>query len=420
MIPYFQRLGNRIERSWCERSYNEEVFAALAAAALEHEPAIAAVEPAAIVDWVFGPCHPFRQLSDGALFGEPPVMVYQAARFYIEVLFWLSSTPSIHQHAFSGVFQVLAGASVHSHWRFATERAINSRMLCGRLERVSTEILRPGDLRTIRAGNRLIHQLFHLEVPSVTLVVRTYQERAHLPQFDYLLPGLALDPDGRDGLRTRRVLLLEGLAGGAAGRLRGCAEKLIASGDLETIFYLFSTLARKKIDADLLAGLYDLARERHGSVVDLFAEVCERERRTQKLLALRRRIADPEARFLLALLMLLPDRDAIVETFRRQLPGSDPLAAIDRSLAGLSGKEKIGFDFDDVKRLTFRALVEGVDEEGLLERLRARFDDVDAHRDRLLQNAREMASADVFQTLFSDSPLHGRPPASAATGARAE
>lgn len=407
MIPYFQHLGECIERAWLERSYDEEIFSELVQGNLERNPPIEHVGVTDIIDWVFGSSQEFRQPRQTQLFGEPPVMLFQARRFYIEALFWLSGTTAIHEHSFSGVFAVLAGSSVHSHWRFVPERSINSRMICGRLERVATEILRPGGMRPIHAGDRLIHQLFHLELPSVTIVVRTFGERRHLPQYSYLPPGLAIDREDSDELRTRRLILLDGMARGHIEGLQNYSRTLIENGDLETLFYGFSTLSHRKIEGGLLDELYRSARERHGEVVDLFRRVCEEERRTRIVTALRSKVTDPEGRFLLALLMLMPDRDAIFETIRLQFPDVEPLAAIETWLEGMSGKETIGFDFSDENRLIFRSLVEGLDAESLLQRLRNEFqgDSVDTHRDRLLDHAKKLAKSDLFFPLLSMSPL---------------
>ncbi len=406
MISYFQNLGERIERAWLERNYDEEVFSLLAQEALEQDPPTENVEVADIIDWVFAASHTFRQPHRAYLFGEPPVMLFQSIRFYVEALFWLSGTTTIHEHSFSGAFAVLAGSSVHSHWRFVTERVINSRMLCGQLGRVHTEILHPGSMRPIHAGDRLIHQLFHLDLPSVTIVVRTYGERRHLPQYSYLLPGLAIDREDGDELRRRRLIFLDGMARGQIDGLQKYACRLIASCDLETLFYMFSTLSSQKVDQDLLEDLYGIARERHGDIVDLFRSVCDGERRTRVVTALRSKIHDPEARFLLALLMLMPDRDAILETIRLQFPDVEPLAAIETWVAGMSGKT-IGFEFNDENRLIFRSLVEGLDTEGLLQRLRSEFreDSVNAHRDWLLDHAKQLARSDLFHPLFLRSPL---------------
>jgi hypothetical protein len=406
MLSYFQRLGERIERAWLLHNYNEEIFPQLALGELEREPPHEQVAVREIIDWTFDPIE-VQQPSRGHLFGEPPVMLFQAPRFYIEALFWLSGTTEIHEHAFSGVFAVLAGSSVHSHWRFVPERTINSRMLCGRLERVATEILCPGGMRVIQSGGRLIHQLFHLEVPSVTIVVRTNVERNRLPQLGYLPPGLALDPDDQDGLLTRRLVFLEGMARGELDGLREHALKMIETGDLEALFRMFSMLTRRRVDRALLDELYDRARQRHGEAVDLLRQACEGERRIRVVRALRSRVSDPEARFLLALLMLMPDRDAVFETIRCQYPDAEPLELIERWLAGVWQKETIGFELSDLNRHLFRGLVEGLDADSLVRRLQAEHagDPLAADRDRLLAHAKSFARSALFHPLFSHSPL---------------
>lgn len=407
MIPYFQGLGDRIERMWREQDYGEEVFPQLVCDVLENDPPDKRVKVEDIIDWTFDSLQLFQQPRDRNLFGEPPIMLFQGVRFYIEALFWFSGTTAIHEHAFSGVFTVLAGSSVHSHWRFTPERTINSRMICGKLERVSTEILRPGGIRPIHAGDRLIHQLFHLEMPSVTIVIRTYEERRHLPQYKYMPPGLAIDPEDRDGLRTRRLIFLDGMARGQIDGLLKYARKLIENSELETTYYAFSVLTRRKVNNSILENLYGAARQRYGDVVDLIKNVCREERRTRIVTTLRSKVSDPQARFLLALLMLMPDRDAIFEAIRLQFPDAEPLATIETWLEGISGKKTIGFDFTDVNRLIFRSLVEGLDTEGLLQRLRTEFreDSIDTHRDRLLDHAKQLAKSDLFLPLVSQSPL---------------
>jgi hypothetical protein len=409
MIPYFKDLGERVEQAWRLHSYNEEEFPHLVLDELARNPPFQCVTVEAIVEWIFSPSQNLLQPSPRALFGEPPVTLFQAPRFYIEALFWLSGTTSIHEHGFSGVFAVLAGASVHSHWRFVSNRAINSRMLCGSLERISTEILRPGGMRPISSGSRLIHQLFHLEVPSVTIVVRTYVDRNHLPQYQYLPPGLAIDPEDNDSLRMRRLIFLDGMVRGQIKGLRDYALKLVDAGDLETIYYMLSALCRRKLDKGFYEELCGFARERHGDIIDLFKEVCEAERRTRIVRSLRSKILDPEARFLLALLMLMPDRDSIFEAVQLQFPEIEPLTAIETWLANMSGKEIIGFELNDENRIIFRSLVEGLDADGLLQRLRTEFqaESVNANRDRLLDHAKQLARSDLFYPLLSSSPLRG-------------
>ena len=49
------------------------------------------------------------------------------------------------------------------------------------------------------AGPEFIHSLFHLERPSMTVVVHNGSSGQPFPQYDYRLPGLGFDvlPPGR-------------------------------------------------------------------------------------------------------------------------------------------------------------------------------------------------------------------------------
>lgn len=410
MLTYFKTLGERIEFAWRAHSYDEAIFSQLVLDSLSGDPPSSRVEVGDIVDWAFSPLHDFLQPeSGGRLFGEPPIVLFQAPRFYIEALFWHSGTTDIHEHAFSGAFAVLSGSSVHSHWKFSCERVINSRMLRGRLDRVSTEILGPGDVRPIHSGGRLIHQLFHLESPSVTIVVRTYLNRNSLPQFKYILPGLAIDTESVGSLLTRRLMLLSSMVNKSShADLRNYAGVILTSGDVEALYHTLSHLVRHQVSADLMAELYAMARQCYGDeILEFFRKVCEGERRTRAVVASRSKVLDPNARFLLALLMLMPDRASILEAIQLEVPDADPVSIIEGWIERISGRV-LGFDFNDVNRILFRSLVEGLEAEELLQRLRNEYswEPVDAQTDRrLVERARKLATSDLFFPLFSESPL---------------
>lgn len=410
MLEYFRKLGEQIDQAWRRYSYDESLFPQLSQDLVGENPPIQSVAAEDILDFIFRTDQPFMQPTPRILFGEPPVTLFQAARFYIEALFWFSGTTSIHEHGFSGTFSVLAGSSVHSEWKFSPERTINSRMMTGRLERFGTQILHPGDSRAIRSGSRLIHQLFHLELPSVTIVVRTYGERNRLPQFEYLRPGLAIDPEAVDPLRTRRLMFLDAMARGQMSGFREYASKLIEVSELETVYYMFSDLTRRKADKDIISELYDLARRRYGNIIDLFSEVCDAERRTRLVVSLRSKIKEPGPRFLLALLMLVSDRDSILGLIRSEFPGSGPLSKIDEWMDAMSGKDIIGFDYNPENKAIFKALVSGLSEEELLDQLRSEFQasTIDANRDRLLSHASQIARSELFRPLLSECRLKER------------
>ncbi len=115
---------------------------------------------------------------------------------------------------------------------------------------------------------------------------------------------------------------------------------------------MFSILTRRKVGAELLGALYAAARERHGEAIDLFEEACSWESRERIVTGLRAKTTDPGFRLLLALLMLMPDRDAVYEAIRVLHPEAEPLSTIETWLEGTS-KDTIGFPFDDTNRILF-------------------------------------------------------------------
>ncbi len=131
------------------------------------------------------------QVDLSAKFGQPPLTVYSGRDFRIEVLFWVQGVPAIHQHSFSGAFHVMHGSSLQSLWDFEPTEQVAMRLAFGRVSLKKAELLRKGDSRPIIAGNRLIHSTFHLDRPSLTVVVRTVGETDQLPQYSYLPPTIA-------------------------------------------------------------------------------------------------------------------------------------------------------------------------------------------------------------------------------------
>ena len=101
---YFRRLGDAIERDWYRVSYDERRLAEIATAHLSATPAHAACSPRQLLHELSSHRAVVSQQQN---FGQPPVTVYRAPRFYIELLFWQESTTAIHQHGFCGAFTLL-------------------------------------------------------------------------------------------------------------------------------------------------------------------------------------------------------------------------------------------------------------------------------------------------------------------------
>jgi hypothetical protein len=121
-------------------------------------------------------------------FSDIPLMAYRHPQFCIEILHWLHATTSIHEHSFSGAFMVLAGSSLHTRYSIALRHRFDDDLAAVDATASGSERLHKGSVRRIDRGHEgLVHSLYHLESPSVSLVVRTYGER---DQFSLLRPGL--------------------------------------------------------------------------------------------------------------------------------------------------------------------------------------------------------------------------------------
>src|SRR4029453_1837766 len=125
-------------------NYDQRAFPGIAAEALEATPPFQHVSYPEVIDGLLFDPRVAPQPSNLS-FGQPPIVVFSQSRFYIEVLCWMDATTTIHQHAFSGAFHVLAGSSVHARYRFSANERINLHFLLGDLELDHCELLRAGD-----------------------------------------------------------------------------------------------------------------------------------------------------------------------------------------------------------------------------------------------------------------------------------
>lgn len=200
----FLAVGEQLRLSWERKGFDEETFPELAREALEGADLPNRFKPQDLLDAVL---HDRRldAVQTVSAFGDLSLTLYRGERFYIEALYWVNGTTSVHQHGFSGAFQLLAGESISGEHEFNTAHRVNGAFFIGDLELISPVHLRKGMIRTIRSGTKFIHSVFHLALPSVTLVVRTTSDPGALPQFDYRPPHLKLDPNRIDVSVTKRI-----------------------------------------------------------------------------------------------------------------------------------------------------------------------------------------------------------------------
>lgn len=387
-MQFFDDLGRRVEQRWKESNYNELVFPEIATQALAEADAIAEVNPWAIVQCLQTDREIPNQREDS--FSDLPITLYNRPRFRIDVYFWLDGTTSVHQHGFSGAFQVLSGSSIHSRYDFEHDRTVNPQFSTGQVLLKNVELLEKGEIRPIPPGRQFIHSLFHLERPSVTLTVRTHQCPSALPQYDYLKPYMAIDPFYKEQATFKKIqsiMLLLRMRHPDAYSFLG---EMVSSSDFQTTYSVLSTAFQHLVEEtwekasnlkdwedDRAAlpeerkyfnDLFKQARRKHGTLVNLILPVLGELQRERALVNLRKDVTSNEHRFFLALLLNVPHRALILDLVKRRHPDKEPiniicdwikeLATVKRSRA--PERTVLGIDdFNDSHLYIIRCLLAG-------------------------------------------------------------
>jgi hypothetical protein len=301
---FFEEIGRAVESRWAAVARSPEEFPDVAGSVLEE------AQPPADLSAVSILCDAIGRSRLDALgpdsFGQPPLTLYRGPDFYVSALVWMDGTTSIHEHAFAGAFRVLAGSSVHCEYRFDPGEAFDERLVLGDLVSRDPELLEVGATRRIASGPVFIHSLFHLEQPSVTLVVRTIAAGA-APQLDYALPGVAWDPIVRDDGLRRQLAAIRTLHHLAPGEAVLSAMELLSRADPWLTFVVVHHWLANIGPGLGLDWLLDHVAARHRTLGDAFRLAFEGLAHRYASVLLRRTITDPDERFALALEANVPD-----------------------------------------------------------------------------------------------------------------
>src|ERR1043166_9343978 len=209
---FFRMLGERVDMRWRRARYDEAAFSEVAAEVLNDYPPYVrcGIEDAFSLGFDDGVLCGQPDLE--ASFGQPPLTTYYQEKFRIDMLFWLDGIPAIHQHGFSGAFHVMYGSSLHTEWTFREDTRLGTRLLLGDLRLKGAELLEMGTTRKIVAGSSFIHATYHLDRPTVSIVLRTNTERSFFPQYSYLVPSIAYAALELSPTERRRIQLVKMMA----------------------------------------------------------------------------------------------------------------------------------------------------------------------------------------------------------------
>ena len=355
---YFTDLGERIEARWRARDYADAALPPIAEEELLRRPPHEHVSPWELAQLGRNPGRMPEQGSAG--FGQPPLAVWGSEHMYIEVLYWLQATTDIHQHSFSGAFAVLEGSSVHTQYRFRPEQKVSDYLHLGQLRWTSSELLTRGSVYPIRSGPQFIHALFHLDHPSVSVVVRNYHDVGAPPQLGYLPPGVGTEHSLMDPRLARALDLYRMLVD--IGRVRD-AEQIVSGivkqADLMSAYLAMAAIGDTDPERELGPRIRERARKRHGAVIDKLAAALEHGEEARRFTLLRSRVTDPDLRFFLALLLVVPTAAALRRLVAERMPGQDFATTVIRWLTALAEMNAFTFPLDQVQLRMIELMMRG-------------------------------------------------------------
>ncbi|WIE61438.1 hypothetical protein DEI97_017095 [Curtobacterium sp. MCLR17_032] len=265
-------------------------------------------------------------------FGEPAITVARNDLLRIDLLFWMQKAAPVHDHVTCGSFGALLGDRLHTRYSFDGVSAEDADITVGQLNVHDFHFMREGEAAEIQPD--LIHDIYWLDTPSVTIVVRCNEHPGVTRRpADYLWPGLRIvDPLRlQDSLVKRRTEALDLLAQADEGIYVEAMTEVFRSGSASQKVAAFVGAAVAHPDAldGALAGLHQ------------HDEVLTQLTRGRAALVKRSTFGgtfageDDEAQMLAGLLWANVERAVLLEALAEIAHDGDGQAALGRAYAGL-------------------------------------------------------------------------------------
>ena len=337
-IPYIHELASSVRKQWkrvdyCESSLPDIAVEAFGAASLPD-----GLNLSKLLTWGIT-AEPLPVQGNNTGFGNPPICLHHDERFYIDAYVWRDSTTTIHDHGFNGAFCVLQGESLQTRFRFQADDHPTASLEFGDLHAADCEVLSRGDIRPIHSGSKLIHSVFHLMHPSVTLCIRSFQDSGVLTQREYHLPHTAHFSSGawknKRSPLGKRLAMIECGFGLRDSTVKQMTHELVAAGDWMETFQIVSMVATKS-GIHEAEPLLEKIGQRHGGRAKRIESTLRETCRRQEVLGMRQLVRNQDQRFLIALLANLPDRQAILNQIRLRYPEAAPAEQIGRIYSGIA------------------------------------------------------------------------------------
>jgi hypothetical protein len=210
MISATERLATAIETRWRKTDYSCYTFAEIAQSEMLKTDFIALFSFELINQFLESDS--IKRIQIASEFSELHLKIFDNGKFYIEILNWWDKDTAIHDHGFVGVLLQLRGSALNVIYDFSQQTAISHNLALGTLKLSTAYISQPGDYHIIPPGRAEKHAVFHLEKPTVSMIVRTHPISELSPQLNYFPPYLQVNHSATDVAFNKKIKYFKMLA----------------------------------------------------------------------------------------------------------------------------------------------------------------------------------------------------------------
>ena len=188
----------------------------------------------------------------------------------------------------------------------------------------------------------------------MTITIRTYKAPNFARQYSYLKPHLAINSFFIDALQVRQVQTVSLLLRARHPEADKFIGELVESSDFHTAYAIlreaFDYLCHRELEEivgttrsrDRFEALLERARRKHGDLADLLEPVFEEEWRQAEIIRRRAEIQGEEHRFLLALLLNVPERTRVLALVKEKFPEAEAIDLVVKWVKELSAMRTFG------------------------------------------------------------------------------
>lgn len=171
-LTFLQSFVEEVEKTWASQQHNPAALPQLAAEALRELPAFTPPAMSELIKLLPALKLP-QQSYPEAQFSDLPLTIARAGKLHLDLYYWYHSDTSIHNHHFSGAFKVVHGSSFQFKYDFKLQQRIGTDLELGEVKKIEEDIIPLNGVHAIALHDAFIHQVFHLQLPTITLCLRS-------------------------------------------------------------------------------------------------------------------------------------------------------------------------------------------------------------------------------------------------------